>query len=369
MTENPQEVKIDYSSLFNQAIETFTALKERQEQDKLNILILGGTGVGKSTLINTVFGKEVAKTGDGAPVTQKIEKFEKEGLCIYDSKGLEKNDPSIIEDLKILLDKQKQKEVNEQIHIAWLCICEATRRVEPLEKELYGLLKQYNFPTIVVITKAMQNKNDKGEKFDEIVKNELKTAETIRTRAIETKLDDEENILKPMGVKDLINESYNRLSEAQQNALARKQNYDRDMKKAQCKKDATSKLNCYSTTAGAVAATPIPFSDIALILPTQIAMIVHISNIYNLDFDKESVKKITLALLGVCGAGFGIRLGVGAALKFLPGLGSVAGGAINATIATTATKAMGELYIKYLDNNFDDIENNKQLSFNFEDYK
>lgn len=38
-------------------------------------------------------------------------------------------------------------------------------------------------------------------------------------------------------------------------------------------------------------------------------------------------------------------------------------------VATTATKAMGELYIKYLDDNFDDIENNKSLSFNFEDYK
>ncbi len=97
-------------------------------------------------------------------------------------------------------------------------------------------------------------------------------------------------------------------------------------------------------------------------------MIVHIGSIYNLDFDKESAKKVILALVGVCRAGFGIRLGVGAALKLIPGLGSLVGGAINATIATTTTKAMGELYIKYLDDNFDDIENNKSLSFNFEDY-
>ncbi len=368
--ENTVDLNAIMSELLQQGQEMYNSSKKQDKLDKLNILIIGGTGVGKSTLINTVFGKEVAKTGDGAPVTQAIQKCEKKGLCIYDSKGLEKNDPSIVEDLKNLLDKQKQKEVSEQIHIAWLCICEATRRVEPLEKELYDLLKQYNFPTIVAITKAMQNINDKGEKFDEIVKNELKATEVIRIRAIETKLDDdEENILKPMGIKDLLNKSYNLLPEAQQNALARKQIYDRDMKKIQCKKDATSKLNYYSTTAGAVAATPIPFSDIALILPTQIAMIVHISSIYNLDFDKESAKKVTLALVGVCGAGFGIRLGVGAALKLIPGLGSLAGGAINATVATTATKAMGELYIKYLDDHFDDIENNKSLSFNFEDYK
>lgn len=344
--ENTVDLNAIMSELLQQGQEMYNSAKEQGKLDKLNILIIGGTGVGKSTLINTAFGKEVAKTVDGAPVTQKIEKYEKEGLCIYDSKGLEKNDPSIIEDLKILLDEQKQKKVSEQIHMAWFCICEATRRVEPLEKELYNLLKQYNFPTIVAITKAMQNVNDKGEKFDEIVKNELKATEVIRIRAIETKLDDEENILKPMGVKDLLNKSYNLLPEAQQNALARKQIYDRDMKKKQCKKDATSKLNYYSATAGAVATTPIPFSDIALILPTQIAMIVHISSIYNLDFDKESAKKVTLALVGVCGAGFGIRLGVGAALKLMPGLGSLAGGAINATSCNNCHKSNGRALYK-----------------------
>ena len=136
--DNAQENQVDLSQIlgqiFGKAENIFDSFKEQERKDKLNVLIIGGTGVGKSTLINTVFGKEVAKVGDGAPVTQKIQKFEKDGLGIYDSKGLEKDDPSIVEDLKILLDEQKQKEVSEQIHIAWLCICEATRRVEPLEK-------------------------------------------------------------------------------------------------------------------------------------------------------------------------------------------------------------------------------------------
>ena len=41
-----------------------------------NILICGKTGVGKSTLINAVFGDHLAKTGIGQPVTQGIELIE-----------------------------------------------------------------------------------------------------------------------------------------------------------------------------------------------------------------------------------------------------------------------------------------------------
>ena len=49
---------------------------------RLNILVAGKSGVGKSTLINSVFGKEVAKTGDGEPVTSRICKNEKEGAYL-----------------------------------------------------------------------------------------------------------------------------------------------------------------------------------------------------------------------------------------------------------------------------------------------
>lgn len=46
--------------------------KEYSELKKLNVMILGKTGVGKSTLINNMFNEKLADVGVGRPITQKI---------------------------------------------------------------------------------------------------------------------------------------------------------------------------------------------------------------------------------------------------------------------------------------------------------
>ena len=62
-----------------------------QGLNKLNVMVLGKTGVGKSTLINSVFQEPIAQTGIGKPVTSRIKKYEKADypLSIYDTPGLE----------------------------------------------------------------------------------------------------------------------------------------------------------------------------------------------------------------------------------------------------------------------------------------
>ena len=64
----------------------------------LNILLLGPSGVGKSTLINAIYKEEICKTGKGMPVTQgepkyySSKKLEGNNLCIRlaDSRGIYK---------------------------------------------------------------------------------------------------------------------------------------------------------------------------------------------------------------------------------------------------------------------------------------
>ena len=56
-----------------------------------NVVVAGITGAGKSTLINAVFGHELAKTGTGRPITEQIAEYQSDDfpIRIWDTVGLE----------------------------------------------------------------------------------------------------------------------------------------------------------------------------------------------------------------------------------------------------------------------------------------
>lgn len=61
----------------------------KQKHGKINILITGGTGCGKSSTINAMFGDAVAKVGmTPDPETTSIDKYELSSLTLWDSPGL-----------------------------------------------------------------------------------------------------------------------------------------------------------------------------------------------------------------------------------------------------------------------------------------
>lgn len=59
------------------------------QQQKLNVLFVGATGVGKSSTINAIFNTEVAKVGYSvSPETASIEKYEINNIVLWDTPGL-----------------------------------------------------------------------------------------------------------------------------------------------------------------------------------------------------------------------------------------------------------------------------------------
>lgn len=61
----------------------------RLKKQKINLMITGATGCGKSSTINAMFNTEVAKVGTGVdPETMEIQKYELNNLILWDSPGL-----------------------------------------------------------------------------------------------------------------------------------------------------------------------------------------------------------------------------------------------------------------------------------------
>ena len=71
-----------------------------------NIIVAGITGTGKSTLINAVFGTELARTGSGRPVTEHIDEYQNEEIPvhIWDTVGLELNSETTKKSIQSIKD-------------------------------------------------------------------------------------------------------------------------------------------------------------------------------------------------------------------------------------------------------------------------
>ena len=79
----------------------------------INSIVMGKTGVGKSTLINSIFEEDIMETGSGRPVTDRIKMIEKEGypIRLYDTRGLElekRGQDEAINEVKMILKEKAQ---------------------------------------------------------------------------------------------------------------------------------------------------------------------------------------------------------------------------------------------------------------------
>lgn len=344
-----------YNSQQNQASRERDAIEEAirdavKGAGKVNILIAGKTGVGKSTLINTVFRGDLAETGSGRPVTQNTQEITKPGhpLTILDTKGLELKDFAEINETleKELRDRSQDFDSERHIHAAWVCIHEDGRRVEEAEINLCQLLQSYNIPVLVVVTKA---RNDEG--FSEQVRQAIKGAsEVVRVRAVEEKIeaDDEVIVLPVKGINELIAATAKHIPEAQQrayaNALSSKNREGLKQKKLQAERE----VNVAATLAGAAAAVPIPFSDAFALVPIQVGMLTKIGITYGMEVSTAAITTMVTSIIGSSAATLIGRAFVTNALKLIPAVGSVAGGAVAATTAVALTKALGTAYVAVL---------------------
>ena len=99
-----------------------------------------------------------------------------------------------------------------------------------------------------------------------------------------------------------------------------------------------------STTA--TGAVPIPFADAPLLVGQQVAMMIAINNVFGCDVKRDALQSLAVAALGVGGATVIGKTVASNLMKLVPGVGSVAGGAVSAGTAGVITLALGKAYIE-----------------------
>ena len=315
----------------------------------LNIIVAGKTGVGKSTLINSVFKDKIATVGVGRPVTQHMRKLSKPGipLNIYDTKGFElgKNVQEEIKNAIFTTIKNgfASQDINEIIHCIWYCINSTSNRIEDEEikflKELSSDQALMNVPIIVVLTQSIAKKNYLEMK--KIIENEnLNVVQVIPVLAEDYELDDD-LVVKSHGLDILIEVMSHALPEELIDTLQNVQIACLNQKK----KYAQAAIATATLAAAGEGAAPIPFSDCALLIPTQVSMIVSITVIFGFDVNKSIIAALLSSTIGSSGATLLGKTIVANIAKLIPGAGTVAGGAISSATASVITAALGEAYI------------------------
>lgn len=322
--------------------------KTKEEISKIkpvNILIVGKTGVGKSTLINNLFREKMAATGIGKPVTKHIRKLSKEGvpLVLYDTRGLElKEDTQHTAKEEILETIRKQKAVGkeDEIHLVYYCINANSSRIEQAEIDIIQLLSK-QVPVIVVLTQAI------GEQAVEF-KNYLEELNLNAQGVVSILAEDfpvtSDYTVPAYGLDELLDLTFSILPEETHQAFNNAQQVDIQRKARSARKWATT----YIATSFGVGFSPIPFSDASILVPMQVGLLAHITAIFGISIDKSTIASIIAAVGGTGGATFAGRYIVSNLIKFIPGAGTIAGGVISGATASLITSALAMSYIEVL---------------------
>ncbi|RGP76694.1 hypothetical protein FLONG3_5134 [Fusarium longipes] len=125
------------------------------------ILVCGKTGVGKSTLINKVFGVEM--TDESLSYQQGVhdinvafESPKHPGLLIHDSRGWQSGSDTELDLIaKFLRHRAYQEDPAEALHVIWFCIDSDVPRIEDADRRTFATIAQYSHevPVFVVGTK------------------------------------------------------------------------------------------------------------------------------------------------------------------------------------------------------------------------
>jgi uncharacterized protein (DUF697 family)/predicted GTPase len=334
VNEIPDELRGQFTAKFEEA---------GRKIGRFNLAVFGKTGVGKSTLVNAIFGEEIAQTGIGSPVTlgQHLYLHVSGHFGMLDTRGIEigTDSKTILGELERYVQETRRQPLAEQVHVAWYCVRANDLRLEDTEAEFIAALARLGLPVLLVFTQV--EKRDGRYRPDV-----LELAKAVQARRLPLARPqifptyaraDPDWGLEQHGLQELLDATFLVAPDGVEAALTASQKIDLKRKSAAAQKT----IGGAATAAAAVGAAPIPVADAAVLVPIQLGMMATISRIYGIDVGRAT----TAALAATVTATTTGRTLAGGLLKLVPGVGTVVGGAITAGVASGLTLAMGQAWL------------------------
>ncbi|WP_028520890.1 GTPase domain-containing protein [Ruminococcus flavefaciens] len=187
-----------------------------------NIVIMGQSGNGKSTIVNAIMRKEVAPTGKGTAVTTKNQIYSTSyrlgndfwSLNLYDTVGIELSDKitqATLIDIEEHLRKSQMQSSTFDVNVVWFCINNRSSRFQDYEIDLIRKLSyEYEIPFVIVMTQCLDNQIGELEKS---IQTEMPEVVTARILAKDYQLRGG-TIIPAYGLNDLLRRSlteYNKM--------------------------------------------------------------------------------------------------------------------------------------------------------------
>ena len=314
-----------------------------------NVLVIGNSGVGKSTLINAVLGGEKALTGYGIKgMTEKLELYESDKIPfrIIDSIGFEptfmKEKMAVNAVKKWSRDCAKAGQEDHQINVIWFCVDGTSRKLFP--KAIHSLARATSLwktvPVIAVITKSYSVPERKENiemvqaAFDAQKKYARNLKQIIPVVAATYELN-ETAFAAPEGITELIDATNELMPEGLQagvNDLA-------DFKLSRKRYLAHGIVGAATASGIVVGAVPISVADAVILTPLEIMEVNAIAKIYGIKND-ENTKQFFNCIIEVGTVSTAAKTVI-VMLKNIPGI-NLGAGVLNAVIAGCIIAALGE---------------------------
>lgn len=322
-----------------------------------NIIVIGNSGVGKSTLINACLEENVAPAEYGIKGTTdklKIYTSSKIPFRLVDTVGFEPNSLKLpfvkskgvraVEDW--VKENSEAGNVDFKINVIWFCIDGTSGKLfqDTLNNFEAATRIWKSIPIIIVVTKSYSepDKIKNLKMINEALSNNKKLRERVKAVipvvAEQFIISEESDAFAPIsGIVELINKTNELIPDSR--AVADK-DFD-DFILSKLRSQANGTVSLATIGAGVVAAVPIPIPDAGILTAIETFEINSISKIYGITEDENSkmfIKQIITA--GTVGA---FAKTILTALKASPlNIGATI---LNVIVATTITATLGQVSI------------------------